>query len=149
MKSSTTPNFWTSYRKLPTEIKSRARTAYRLWRANPRHPSLRFKIFGELRSIFFPLRRILKTRRVLSIPSFLRFAWKLEKTSILKNCIWLNFWKMALYFWVSPWIVFRLRFKETLRALKAQHILSPGQCPWFQNQFLSPERARHSSIVWL
>jgi hypothetical protein len=51
MKSSTTPDFWTSYRKLPTEIKSRDRTAYRLWRANPRHPSLRFKKVGELWSI--------------------------------------------------------------------------------------------------
>jgi hypothetical protein len=51
MKSSTTPDFWTSYRKLPREIKSRARTAYRLWRANPRHPSLRFKKVGELWTI--------------------------------------------------------------------------------------------------
>lgn len=51
MKSSTTPDFWTNYRKLPADTKSRSRTAYRLWSANPRHPSLRFKKVGELWSI--------------------------------------------------------------------------------------------------
>jgi hypothetical protein len=48
MKSSTTPDFWVAYEKLPPEIKSRARTAYRLWQVNPRHPSLRFKKVGEV-----------------------------------------------------------------------------------------------------
>jgi len=51
MKSSTTPDFWASYQELPPEAKARARTAYRLWRANPRHPSLRFKKVGELWSV--------------------------------------------------------------------------------------------------
>ncbi|GMR23966.1 MAG: hypothetical protein BMS9Abin37_2447 [Acidobacteriota bacterium] len=50
-KSSTTPDFWTSHRKLPPEIKHRARMVYRLWHANPRHPSLRFKKVGELWSV--------------------------------------------------------------------------------------------------
>ena len=51
MKSSTTPDFWACYRMLPPEIKSRSRVAYRMWRANPRHPSLCFKKVGEVWSI--------------------------------------------------------------------------------------------------
>ncbi|MFH0731047.1 MAG: hypothetical protein V2B19_32480 [Pseudomonadota bacterium] len=51
MKSSTTPDCWSSYRKLPPEIKNRDRAAYRLWLGNPRHPSLRFKKIGELWSV--------------------------------------------------------------------------------------------------
>jgi len=51
MKSSTTPDFWTSYASLPLEIKARARNVYRLWRNNPRHPSLQFKKTGRVWSI--------------------------------------------------------------------------------------------------
>jgi len=51
MRSSTTPDFWESYRALPPDIQSRARTAYLLWLNNPRHPSLRFKKVGEVWSI--------------------------------------------------------------------------------------------------
>jgi len=51
MKSSTTPDFWASYGELPPEIKRRARAVYRLWRANPRHPSLAFKKVGEAWSV--------------------------------------------------------------------------------------------------
>ena len=51
INSSTTPDFWASYASLPLEIKQRARRAYRLWRANPRHPSLRFKKTGTIWSI--------------------------------------------------------------------------------------------------
>lgn len=51
MKSSTTPDFWASYRALPPEIRGRARVAYRLWRTNPRHPSLCFKKVGRLWSL--------------------------------------------------------------------------------------------------
>lgn len=51
MKSSTTPDFWISYTALPPKIKSRAKLAYRLWRRNPRHPSLRFKKTGDVWSI--------------------------------------------------------------------------------------------------
>ncbi|OQY47001.1 MAG: hypothetical protein B6240_06490, partial [Desulfobacteraceae bacterium 4572_87] len=36
---------------LPPETKQRARRAYRLWRANPRHPSLRFKKTGTVGSV--------------------------------------------------------------------------------------------------
>jgi hypothetical protein len=51
MKSSTTPDFWAAYRVLPAEIKARARMTYRLWRQNPRHPSLQFKKTGNVWSI--------------------------------------------------------------------------------------------------
>lgn len=50
-KSSTTPDFWASYAKLPLEIKRQARAAFRLWRVNPRHPSLRFKKVGAAWSV--------------------------------------------------------------------------------------------------
>ena len=48
MKSLTTPDFWQSYSQLSSQTKKKARKAYRLWKADPRHPSLRFKKVGEL-----------------------------------------------------------------------------------------------------
>lgn len=51
MKSSTTPEFWSSYASLPAEIKTRAKLTYKLWRRDPRHPSLRFKKTGNVWSI--------------------------------------------------------------------------------------------------
>ncbi|PYS55016.1 MAG: hypothetical protein DMF76_26390 [Acidobacteria bacterium] len=51
MKSSTTPSFWRSYRSLPAEIQAEATKAYRLWKENPRHPSLRFERKGEYWSV--------------------------------------------------------------------------------------------------
>ena len=47
MKSWTTPDFWSSYAKLPSEIKKQARKAYRLWQENQSHPSLHFKKVGK------------------------------------------------------------------------------------------------------
>ena len=43
MKSVATPEFWDCYRRLPPAVRARARAAYRLWSADRRHPSLRFK----------------------------------------------------------------------------------------------------------
>lgn len=51
MKSSTTPDFWTTYAALPPQIKARARLVYRLWRQNPRYPSLQFKKTGNVWSV--------------------------------------------------------------------------------------------------
>lgn len=51
MKSSTTPDFWQSYRVLPSEVQTRTRLAFRLWQRDPRHPSLRFKKVGDLWSV--------------------------------------------------------------------------------------------------
>jgi hypothetical protein len=47
MKSSTTPSFWRAYRTLNPDIQVEARKAYQLWKANPRHPSLRFARKGD------------------------------------------------------------------------------------------------------
>jgi len=42
MNSQTVARFWQLYRKLPKEIRQRARSAFRHFVANPAHPSLRF-----------------------------------------------------------------------------------------------------------
>lgn len=51
MNSSTTPDFWAAYKTLPPAIKFRTRHVYRLWRNNPRHPSLQFKKVGRVWSV--------------------------------------------------------------------------------------------------
>lgn len=51
MKSSTTPSFWRAYRTLTPEMQAEARKAYQLWKANPRHPSLRFERKGDFWSV--------------------------------------------------------------------------------------------------
>lgn len=43
MKSLATPRFWVAYAELPPEIQDAARKAYRLFREDPKHSSLRFK----------------------------------------------------------------------------------------------------------
>jgi hypothetical protein len=35
--------YWKAFEELPSEARELARDAYRLWKANPNHPSLRFK----------------------------------------------------------------------------------------------------------
>lgn len=46
MKSHTTRSFREAFRALPPDVRRRARQAYRLWRANPDLPGLRFKRVG-------------------------------------------------------------------------------------------------------
>jgi hypothetical protein len=43
MKSQAGTRFWTLFRKLPDDIQRLAVKTYRLWRANPNHPSLRYR----------------------------------------------------------------------------------------------------------
>lgn len=43
MRSRATPGFWRFYGRLPRGLQRRARKAYRLWQADPSHPSLQFK----------------------------------------------------------------------------------------------------------
>ena len=43
IESRTTRSFRTAFAALPQEIQTQARRAYRLFRDNPNHPSLRFK----------------------------------------------------------------------------------------------------------
>jgi hypothetical protein len=50
--SRTTPRFWAAYRELPPETRECARKTYRLFRENPRHPSLRFKKVHDREPIY-------------------------------------------------------------------------------------------------
>ena len=43
MNSIVTDDFMDCFARLPAEVREQARRAYRLWRANPSHPGLRFK----------------------------------------------------------------------------------------------------------
>ena len=47
MKSHATPRFWAAYHELPSELQDAAQKAYRLFRQNPKHPSLHFKRVHE------------------------------------------------------------------------------------------------------
>ena len=51
MKSSGTSEFWQLYRELPLPIKQAARLTYRMWQANPRGTTLRFKKVRDVYSI--------------------------------------------------------------------------------------------------
>jgi hypothetical protein len=46
MKSRTVESFWDHYQLLPPKIQLLALKQYRLWQADPRHPSLCFKKVG-------------------------------------------------------------------------------------------------------
>jgi hypothetical protein len=45
MKSKAVSTFWKRYDRLPLEVRKLAWKNFRLWLANPRHPSLHFKPF--------------------------------------------------------------------------------------------------------
>jgi hypothetical protein len=47
MKSSTTASFRSRLRKLPPEIRALAKKNFRLWLADPHHPSVQFKKVGR------------------------------------------------------------------------------------------------------
>ena len=71
MKSSTTADFWTCYRRLNPEIRAAARRTYRLWSENPRAPALRFKKVRDVYSV-----RIGTTGyRALATPEADGFLW--------------------------------------------------------------------------
>jgi len=52
VNSRTTERFRRAFDQLPEHIQQRARLAYRLFRENPHHPSLRFKRVHPTRPIF-------------------------------------------------------------------------------------------------
>ncbi|MEK7686685.1 MAG: hypothetical protein AAB466_14815 [Verrucomicrobiota bacterium] len=57
MNSKATPGFWQRYNALPREVQELARKSFRLWLANPFHPSLQFKpLKGDLWSARVGLR---------------------------------------------------------------------------------------------
>ncbi len=52
MNSQLTEDFLDCYLRLPAAVKEQARRAYRLWRANPNHPSLQFKRIHSTEQVF-------------------------------------------------------------------------------------------------
>lgn len=52
MESRALPSFRKTLAKLPNEIQELATEAYSRWKANPRHPSLRFKKVSSKMPIF-------------------------------------------------------------------------------------------------
>jgi hypothetical protein len=52
VKSRATSRFWAAFRGLPADVQEQARRAYRLFRENPRHPSLRFKKVSDRDPIY-------------------------------------------------------------------------------------------------
>lgn len=51
MNSSVTKTFRNKFEALPPEVRQLAAKNYRLWRSNPRHPSLHFKQVGDFWSV--------------------------------------------------------------------------------------------------
>lgn len=51
MRHYASPNFWKLFSLLPLETQQLAKEKYRLLKANPRHPSLRFKKVGPYWSV--------------------------------------------------------------------------------------------------
>jgi hypothetical protein len=45
------PDFWACYRRLPADVRKLADKNFELLKADPRHPSLRFKKIGKYRSV--------------------------------------------------------------------------------------------------
>jgi hypothetical protein len=52
VRSILTDDFLACFAKLPDAVKDRARKAYRLWKANPRHPGLQFKRVSNLDPLY-------------------------------------------------------------------------------------------------
>ena len=65
MKSQTLDSFWDAYRSLSEKDRRSARKAYRLWRDNPFHPSLRFKCINSEEDVWSA--RINRSYRAIGI----------------------------------------------------------------------------------
>jgi hypothetical protein len=52
MNSRASRSFWKHFGRLPSEVRQRAQQAYKLWRANPAHPSLFFKRVKENQPLY-------------------------------------------------------------------------------------------------
>jgi mRNA-degrading endonuclease RelE of RelBE toxin-antitoxin system len=73
VKSFTTDSFWRAYRSLPDGTRAQARKAYRLFRENPRHPSLQFKKVHPTEPIYSA--RITRDYRVVGIMEGDAIVW--------------------------------------------------------------------------
>ncbi len=56
MRHLASPGFWACYRRLPVDVRELADKNFELLKAEPRHPSLRFKKIGRYRSVRVGLR---------------------------------------------------------------------------------------------
>lgn len=79
MKSSRTPSFRKLFSALPSEIREQARAAYKLFRANPRHPGLNFK-------------RVHGSQRLVSV----RVTGSYRAVGVLRTA------DHVLWFWIGP-----------------------------------------------
>jgi len=52
VKSELSPEFVKLFRKLPERVKRTARKNYKLWKTNPRHPSLELKAVKGARQVY-------------------------------------------------------------------------------------------------
>jgi hypothetical protein len=52
VKSQANARFWNLFRQLDPEVQDQAREMYRIFAANPRHPSLQFKRVSQARPIY-------------------------------------------------------------------------------------------------
>jgi hypothetical protein len=52
VKSKLTESFLADFAALPEAVKAQARKCYRLWRDNPSHPSLHFKLIHTKESLY-------------------------------------------------------------------------------------------------
>jgi hypothetical protein len=73
VNSNTSGRFWDCYTHLPAEIKKQAKEAYKLFIANPYHPSLHFKRVHSHRPIFSA--RITKDYRTVGIIQENEIIW--------------------------------------------------------------------------
>ena len=60
-----TEDFIACFRKLPVEIRERARKSYRLWKADPLHPGLHFKKVHPVEPVYSA--RVSKGWRVIGL----------------------------------------------------------------------------------
>jgi hypothetical protein len=70
VKHFTSPEFWELFDSLSDEIQERARRSFELLKANPRHPSLRFKKVGPYWSV-----RVGRSYRALGIDAEDGILW--------------------------------------------------------------------------
>lgn len=65
MKSQALPSFWDAYHRLDASLRLQVEKAYRLWRENPFHPSLRFKCINREENIWSA--RVTRGYRVVGV----------------------------------------------------------------------------------
>jgi len=73
VKSRATPRFWAAYAELPPAVQEAAQKAYRLFRDEPRHPSLQFKKVHHREPIYSV--RVTRAYRALGIVQNDEVTW--------------------------------------------------------------------------